>query len=202
MVENFRVGLLRAIHSELHVLISMSDHNQKFIEEIGGYKNPNLAQDGKHSRTVSNAAQGVISLTETATTAFSDLKCVHIDHAIATLRRWADVDRKEWSDLKARSVALRNAIDNELKEYLYYQYPKIKGQKLRSVDEDWRAVVGAFPSAGPDAFSATDCYAMGHNTAAVFHCMRVLEHGLSALSDDLGLSFDIQNWQNIIDQIE
>ncbi|HVE20336.1 MAG TPA: hypothetical protein VNC39_00005, partial [Acidocella sp.] len=50
--------------------------------------------------------------------------------------------------------------------------------------------------------SATDCYAMGHNTASVFHCMRVLEHGLSSLASELGLSFDLQQWHNIIDQIE
>jgi hypothetical protein len=32
--------------------------------------------------------------------------------------------------------------------------------------------------------------------------MRVLEHGLRALANDVGLTFDVQNWQNIIDQIE
>jgi hypothetical protein len=32
--------------------------------------------------------------------------------------------------------------------------------------------------------------------------MRVLEHGLRALAKDVGKSFDVQNWQNIIDQIE
>lgn len=32
--------------------------------------------------------------------------------------------------------------------------------------------------------------------------MRVLEHGLRALAKDVGKAFDVQNWQNIIDQIE
>lgn len=32
--------------------------------------------------------------------------------------------------------------------------------------------------------------------------MRVLEHGLRALAADVGKTFSVQNWQNIIDQIE
>jgi hypothetical protein len=202
MVENFRIGLFRLIQAELHVLISMSDQNQKFVEEIGGYRNPVLAEDNKHSRTISKTIIEVESLAKTAETAFTDLNCVHIDHAISALRWWAGGNEKKWSDLKARSIALRNAIDNELKEHLYYQYPKAKGQKLRSLEVDWQTAVESFPSIGADAFSATDCYAMGHNTAATFHCMRVLERGLSAVAAELGLSFDVQQWQNIIEQIE
>jgi hypothetical protein len=32
--------------------------------------------------------------------------------------------------------------------------------------------------------------------------MRVLGHGLRALAADVGKGFDVQNWQNVIDQIE
>jgi hypothetical protein len=32
--------------------------------------------------------------------------------------------------------------------------------------------------------------------------MRVLEHGLHALANELGKSFDVQNWKNILDEIE
>ena len=32
--------------------------------------------------------------------------------------------------------------------------------------------------------------------------MRVLEHGLRALAKDVGKEFDVQNWQNVIDQIK
>lgn len=60
----------------------------------------------------------------------------------------------------------------------------------------------SFPSANRDVFAAVDCWALGHYTAPVFHSMRVLEHGLRALASELGKTFDIQNWQNIIDEIE
>ena len=53
-----------------------------------------------------------------------------------------------------------------------------------------------------DIFSAVDCYALGHSTACVFHCMRILERGLSALAHDVELTFDVQQWNEIIEQIE
>lgn len=67
---------------------------------------------------------------------------------------------------------------------------------------EWAAILEKFPSADDDILSAVDCWAMDHNTAAVFHMMRVLEHGLRAMAADVGRPFDVQNWQNVIDQIE
>jgi hypothetical protein len=40
------------------------------------------------------------------------------------------------------------------------------------------------------------------NTASVFHSMRVLEAGLAALSEALGLTFEAEVWAVIIDRIE
>jgi hypothetical protein len=64
------------------------------------------------------------------------------------------------------------------------------------------SVIGAFPSAATDIKAAAECCAIGQSIACIFHCMRVLEYGLRALSADVGLTFDIQQWHNIIDQIE
>ncbi|HVE20337.1 MAG TPA: hypothetical protein VNC39_00010 [Acidocella sp.] len=138
MVENFRINALRVIQTELHVLINLGDHNQRFIEDNGGYRNFELLAAPKHSQTLSKAISEVKSLTQMAETLFGDLNCVHINHAISSLRWWTEGHGQKWSDLKSRSVALRNAIDNELKEYLYYQYPKFKGQKLGSHETDWK----------------------------------------------------------------
>jgi hypothetical protein len=63
-------------------------------------------------------------------------------------------------------------------------------------------VVTAFPSSETDIIEASKCFAMERNTACVFHCMRVLETGLRIMAADVGVIFDIQNWQNVIDQIE
>jgi hypothetical protein len=62
-----------------------------------------------------------------------------------------------------------------------------------------------FPEAASDIAAAGRCIAVEEWTAAVFHLMRVLEHGLRALAADVGLAesqVELQNWQNVIDRIE
>jgi hypothetical protein len=202
MAQNFRINAVRLIQSGISVLLTMSNQNQEFFELNGGYTNHRLVNDPKNVQALSQAVADVRSLGDLAESAFGPMNCIHINQAIRSFRRWADYDEKTWSELRRVALALVNAIDNELKDYIFYQYPKGKAEKLGSFDSDWALAMRAFPSVHADAFSATDCYAMGHNTAAVFHCMRVLERGIAALAGEFGLNFDIQNWQNIIDQIE
>jgi hypothetical protein len=97
---------------------------------------------------------------------------------------------------------LGQSIASGLKDQLIYRYPTSDVRALRSWQAQWKDVVDKFPSAQADIFSGVDLLALGHNTASVFHFMRVLEHGLRALAADVGKNFDVQNWQNIIEQIE
>jgi len=60
----------------------------------------------------------------------------------------------------------------------------------------------AFPSIVYDAKEAGNCFAFGRNTACVFHLMRVLEIGLTALGAVFVVSLAHTNWAPAIDQIE
>jgi hypothetical protein len=60
----------------------------------------------------------------------------------------------------------------------------------------------AFPSASPEIVDAGTCFALGLSTACVFHCMRILEHGLRALAIVFGSPFELEQWHNIIEKIE
>jgi hypothetical protein len=97
---------------------------------------------------------------------------------------------------------LRETMDNGLKWQLMYRYPNAKAAVLMNWMDDWTQVRARFPSAQTDIQAGVDLWALGHSTASVFHFMRVLEYGLRALAKDVGISFDVQNWQNVIDQIE
>jgi len=69
-----------------------------------------------------------------------------------------------------------------------------------------------FESTRDDVLEAGNCFATGRYTACVFHCMRVLEKGLHALTYDLRNKFNANvnlsktveetNWGTIIDQIQ
>lgn len=60
----------------------------------------------------------------------------------------------------------------------------------------------AFPMASQEMKDAGNAFAAGLPTASVFHAMRALEHGLRALALEVRLTFDVQQWQDIISQIE
>jgi hypothetical protein len=97
---------------------------------------------------------------------------------------------------------LRETIDHGLEWQLIYRYPNDKASVLQAWKADWSQVIKKFPSAQSDIFSGVDLWSLGHSTASVFHFMRTLEHGLRALAGQLGVSFGVQNWQNVIDQID
>jgi hypothetical protein len=105
-------------------------------------------------------------------------------------------------DHLAELRVLKETIDKGLDGQLVYRYPAAKKQIIFNWKTDWAAALKKFPSASQDIVAAVDLWALGHSTASVFHFMRVLEHGLRALAADVGKAFDVQNWQNIIDQIE
>jgi hypothetical protein len=68
-----------------------------------------------------------------------------------------------------------------------------------------KEVSEAFLEAHADIAAASRCLALDESTACVFHLMRVLEHGLRALSTKVGLAPETmahENWKNVIDQIE
>lgn len=70
----------------------------------------------------------------------------------------------------------------------------------------WRGKSRRFPDAAIDVRDACQCYALDQWTASVFHCMRILEHGIRDISEKLEVEFaasiDLDNWKNIVEEIE
>jgi hypothetical protein len=98
--------------------------------------------------------------------------------------------------------ALRETIETGIAHRCFYVYPPDRCRLVLRFTEDWKQVTSAFPDTVDDALAALDCYGLEYGTASVFHSMRVLETGLAALSQALGLSFETEVWHVIIDRIE
>ncbi|MDX5365286.1 MAG: hypothetical protein LPK88_02555 [Alphaproteobacteria bacterium] len=107
-----------------------------------------------------------------------------------------------WGDLSIESRVLREALECGLRGQFIYRYSNEQRAFLERWQADWKEVIEQFPDTKNDVFSAVDCCALGHGTASVFHSMRVLEYGLSALASHLDIEVGVQNWQVVIDQIE
>lgn len=76
-------------------------------------------------------------------------------------------------------------------------WPKVSNPHLFG-----EAVASAFPSAAFDIAESGICLSLDRGTASVFHAMRVLEIGLTALGAKFGVSLAHTNWEPAIRGIE
>lgn len=84
--------------------------------------------------------------------------------------------------LLGRVTALRHAIVAELSEVRFASVPFEKVRYFAQADLFGLSVSAAFPEAKEDIKDGGDALALGLDTAAVFHLMRVAELGLRALA--------------------
>jgi hypothetical protein len=115
-----------------------------------------------------------------------------------------------YTNIETEMVVLRQAIEDDLKYYRFYHYPKKVSEVPITFRTDWAETLAAFPSKGMEfeILSGADCYALGHPTAAIFHFMRVAEFGLRALARErkvrLGNNKPIEwgTWNDLISKID
>jgi hypothetical protein len=106
-------------------------------------------------------------------------------------------------ELHSRLRDLRENLEDELKGHVFLYLPpvalRLYFEKVALFGEE---VQSAFPHASIDVKEAGNCYALELYTASVFHLMRVLEHGLRALAQYVGVPYNRECWGRIIDDIE
>jgi hypothetical protein len=109
--------------------------------------------------------------------------CAELRHVINAVM--LDVDSRTFLQV---DLALREFVDND----------ELLG----------KPVLQAFPDAKDDIREAGNCLAAGCSTAAVFHLMRVAEHGLRALAYDRRLALpkdkpiDLATWEDLLKELE
>jgi hypothetical protein len=109
----------------------------------------------------------------------------------------------EW--LVSRVDCIEKIADKELKEkaFFYITPERMRFWPMQAEPFAFgKTVAEKFPSTTFDANSAAFCLATTLSTASVFHLMRVLEKGLTALGDKFSVSLAHTNWAPAIEQIE
>lgn len=208
MVANFRFSAVNIVLEEARTLIIVSNHNMEGVDAVGGRNDPEVVNSPQLADAIEQAIKSIEFIGRMSEKLFSELKCSHLDGAVRRLGNWPKHNPLRWSELNTRSRAVRDAIETELKDYYYYLYPKHKGQKLAAWKTDWKTSLAAFPSIEWDVYSAVDCYALLHNTASVFHSMRIAEAGLRALARERRIKLaknkplEWGTWQDIIKELD
>jgi hypothetical protein len=104
---------------------------------------------------------------------------------------------------------LLEAFEADLRKQHFYHYSSQKLMHVWQIPGTWGPTfrAKAFPSVKEEVEEGIDCYALEHNTACVFHMMRVAEIGMRALAREPKVTFpnhplEWAEWEGVIDQIE
>jgi len=98
--------------------------------------------------------------------------------------------------------AIYSTLKAELRTTLFKMIPR---ERAKYSNAEWLRdtdLQTKFPVAVTELERGGICYSLGQPTACVFHGMRALESGLAALAKPFSISTTLDNWQNIIEQIE
>jgi hypothetical protein len=113
--------------------------------------------------------------------------------------------RHSFDWLHTRIDAIERLAEKELRKNVFLHIPPDRARFLPLAKDPHifgQGVADSFPSTTWDAAQAGYSMAMRLGTAAVFHLMRVLEIGLSALGDKFAVSLAHTNWAPAIEEIE
>jgi hypothetical protein len=108
-----------------------------------------------------------------------------------------------WSWMTHQIDFLTNAFQAELKKRTFLALPAARAEYYSITTLSFgETMLTSFPSSATELKEASRCFALGLDTASVFHSMRALETPLTALAKSLGVSHEYENWKTIIDRIE
>jgi hypothetical protein len=138
----------------------------------------------------------------------SDLKALELSHSFVVVdywnKRFSAHDRMTHQEGRCAVDEIRRSIYQEIGSPMIV----FLDQKAHKIGEEIHQGVLAlkdankFPSCWYELDWAAHCYRMEAFTASVFHAMRSIELALCAVAKGLGVPYEFEQWQTIIERIE
>jgi hypothetical protein len=114
-----------------------------------------------------------------------------------------------WQKLHSLLETLDRQISIQLRAECFFHYLREDARMIMSLPKDWAAITNSFPSIENEIRAGVDCFAIGHNTACIFHMMRVAEHGLRMVARERGIKtikratpIEWSTWREVFQAIE
>lgn len=124
------------------------------------------------------------------------------ENCVARFRRRETFQHREQVDTIDELSYLVKAFSDDMKSVCALTLPLQSAEMFDSPEARFgERALSAFPSIEYDVREAGRCFALERYTASVFHCMRIMEVGLEALSTVLDLNV-ATNWNNALNLIE
>lgn len=133
---------------------------------------------------------------------------VDLPMTLAQLRRIKEFIEAPGDDLTVDNLyqmlhELENRLWDELSSHVFYQLESSKVAYFQEPEKlIGERIPVKFPTANKEIIEAERCYALGRNTACVFHLMCALEVGLIVTANEFNVSAGHSNWNKLIDGIK
>lgn len=107
-----------------------------------------------------------------------------------------------WLEFSAMVRSLTERIEDELTSERLFHVSKDRIRYLEYGHRPKDPLVESFPSSFTEMCAAGRCVAYGEGTAAVFHLLRAIDHGLRSVAHSLNIVYDASNWSGIGKKIQ
>jgi hypothetical protein len=97
---------------------------------------------------------------------------------------------------------LQDAIDRELSTVVFFAIPSARVEYIKEPTEGWEVVIEKFPETQDDIEEMRKCFGLSRYTAAVFHSLLVVEHGLINLGSRIGVNDPKPGWDATLNRVE
>jgi hypothetical protein len=104
--------------------------------------------------------------------------------------------------LRLLIVELQGRLIDELSAPRFFSVTDKEADHYNNPRKEWESVLGRFGSAVVDIEEARKCYALARYTAAVFHCLQVVEVGLIALGGFIGVTDPLSGWTAVTKRLK
>lgn len=155
---------------------------EKLASLLKGFKKPNVVLKRKHCEGLIPIFKRIGQGCEHLELPAAKESC---DEIISLCSKADDARLPKSSEIQSLFVELNKRIEVELKSHTYLCIPKEQSDFYKNPLKDWQTTIAAFPKATYDIEEASKCLALRRNTACVFHLMRVMGAGVTALGKSL-----------------
>ena len=204
--------LLSGFIESLHRTMGMPSSTNAITPPSSGPNAPNLLAGGLVPTMMSAGINGasypskpeqddVINTLRLLESCCAKIGVLNVKAEIDRICRYVAYSPK--SDMRIHIKGLADRITDELQDRRFLHVPPEREKYYRQPELFGPEIGKAIPKVAEDLSHAGTCYALGLNTACVFHLMRVMEHCVQRLGRKLRVSIDPtkESWHKIMLQV-
>lgn len=116
----------------------------------------------------------------------------------AKIERVLNLKNATHGEIHERIDRFYESFIDDLESRMFLALSQREAAEFKGPRVGWERIISAFKDSVRDIEEAGKCLALGRSTAAVFHLMRVIEHGLLSFAGSLGVDSAVPSWDGIL----